>query len=66
MWQDFFIILFNLLPLALFLYLSLSLLGVFKLNAQTAFLAKASTTTKIAIYGGTIAFAVMAVVDLTK
>ncbi|MDX5422424.1 MAG: hypothetical protein LPK07_10790 [Hymenobacteraceae bacterium] len=66
MWQTIGEIIFALLPLALFFYLSLTLLGIIKMNKQTAFLANASTTTKIAVYGGTIAFAVMAVVDLLK
>lgn len=59
-------ILFNIIPLALFLYLSLSLMGVIKLNRHTAFLENASSTTKLAVYGGTIAFAIMAIVDLAK
>ncbi|WP_018479008.1 hypothetical protein [Pontibacter roseus] len=66
MWQDILEVLFNLIPLALFLYLSLSMMGLIPLNRHTAFLAEASTTTKVAIYGGTIAFAVMAVLDLSK
>lgn len=64
--QDILEVLFNLIPLALFLYLSLTLLGLVKLNKHTAFLSDASATTKFAIYGGTIAFAIMAVVDLMK
>ncbi|MDX5422339.1 MAG: hypothetical protein LPK14_08810 [Hymenobacteraceae bacterium] len=59
-------LLFNIIPLALFLYLSLSLMGVIKLNEHTAFLAKASFFTKFAVYGGTIAFAIMTWVDLMK
>ena len=59
-------ILFNIIPLALFLYLSLTLMGVFKYNQHTAFLSNASPFTKFAVYGGTVAFAIMAFVDLTK
>lgn len=59
-------IIFTLLPLGLFLYLSLTMLGVFSYNKQTAFLENASTTTKVAVYGGTIAFLIMAVLDLLK
>jgi hypothetical protein len=59
-------ILFNIIPLALFLYLSLSLMGVIKLNEHTAFLAKATFFTKFAVYGGTVAFAIMTVSDLMK
>jgi hypothetical protein len=59
-------ILFNIIPLALFLYLSLSLMGVIKLNQHTAFLAKATFFTKFAVYGGTVAFAIMTVSDLMK
>jgi hypothetical protein len=59
-------ILFNIIPLALFLYLSLSLMGLIKLNQHTAFLANASFITRFAVYGGTIAFAIMTLVDLTK
>jgi hypothetical protein len=58
--------LFNIIPFAFFLYLSLSLMGVIKLNQHTAFLAKATFFTKFAVYGGTIAFAIMTVVDLTR
>ncbi len=66
MWQHILEILFNIIPLALFLYLSLTLMGVIKYNQHTAFLANASPITKFAVYGGTIAFAIMAFVDLTK
>lgn len=66
MWQHILEILFNIIPLALFLYLSLTLMGVIKYNQQTAFLANASPITKFAVYGGTIAFAIMAIVDLSK
>jgi hypothetical protein len=59
-------IIFTFIPLALFLYLSLTLLGVIRFNSQTSFLENASTTTKIAVYGGTIAFLVMAILDLLK
>lgn len=59
-------LIFTLLPLALFLYLSLTMLGVFSYNKQTAFLENASTTTKVAVYGGTVAFLIMAVLDLAK
>ncbi len=59
-------ILFNIIPLALFLYLSLTLLGVIKYNQHTAFLQNASPITKFAVFGGTIAFAIMAFVDLSK
>lgn len=58
-------ILFNIIPLALFLYLSLTLMGLIKYNQHTAFLANASFFTKFAVYGGTIAFAIMAFVDLS-
>ncbi|GAB3204349.1 hypothetical protein ABID22_003295 [Pontibacter aydingkolensis] len=57
-------IIFTLIPIILFLYLSLTMLGVIKYNSQTSFLENASTTTKIAVYGGTIAFIIMAVKDL--
>ncbi|WP_299701994.1 hypothetical protein [uncultured Pontibacter sp.] len=66
MGQDILEVLFNIIPLALFLYLSLSLMGVIKLNKQTAFLANASFFTKFAVYGGTVAFAIMTIADLTK
>jgi hypothetical protein len=66
MWQHIIEILFNIIPLALFLYLSLTLMGVIKYNQHTAFLANASPITRFAVYGGTIAFAIMAFVDLTK
>lgn len=66
MGQDILEILFNIIPLALFLYLSLTLMGVIKYNRHTAFLSNASSTTKFAVYGGTVAFAVMALLDLTK
>ena len=59
-------IIFTLIPLILFLYLSLTMLGVIKYNQQTAFLQNASTTTKIAVYGGTVAFLIMAVMDLLR
>lgn len=64
--SDIFEILFNIIPLALFLYLSLTLMGIIKINQHTAFLANASPITKFAVYGGTIAFAIMAIADLTK
>jgi uncharacterized protein YxeA len=57
-------IIFTLIPLALFMYLSLTMLGVIKYNQHTAFLQDASTTTKVAVYGGTLAFLIMAVKDL--
>lgn len=66
MGQDLLEILFNIIPLALFLYLSLTLMGIIKYNQHTAFLQNASPITKFAVYGGTIAFAIMAIVDLTK
>ena len=59
-------VIFTLIPLLLFLYLSLTMLGVIKYNQQTAFLQNASTTTKIAVYGGTVAFLIMAVMDLLR
>jgi len=59
-------IILTLLPLALFMYLSLTMLGVISYNPQTSFLQQASTITKVAVYGGTIAFLVMAVLDLVK
>lgn len=57
-------IIFTLIPLALFLYLSLTMLGVIKYNQQTRFLENASSATKVAVYGGTIAFLVMALMEL--
>lgn len=66
MWQHIFEILFNIIPLALFLYLTLTLLGVIKYNQHTAFLASASPITKFAVFGGTVAFAVMAILELSK
>ena len=62
--QHFWEILFTIIPILLFLYLSLTMLGVIKYNSQTAFLQNASTTTKIAVYGGTIAFIIMAIKEL--
>ncbi len=59
-------VIFTLLPFGLFLYLSLTLLGVVKYTKQTAFLAQASAITKIAVYGGTISFLIMAIIDLAK
>lgn len=59
-------IIFTLLPSVLFSYLTLTMLGFIKYNKQTAFLKNASTVTKVAVYGGTVAFIVMAVADLTK
>lgn len=57
-------VIFTLLPLALFLYLSLTMLGVIRYNKHTTFLENASAVTKVAVYGGTIAFLVMAVLEL--
>lgn len=59
-------IIFTLIPLGLFLYLSLTMLRIIKFNKHTAFLEGASTMTKVAVYGGTIAFMVMAIMDLLK
>lgn len=64
--QHFWEILFTLLPSLFFLYLSLTMLGVIKYNQQTAFLQNASVTTKIAVYGGTLAFLIMAFMELFK
>jgi hypothetical protein len=58
-------IIFTLIPLMLFLYLSLTMLGIFRYNKHTAFLENASGVTKVAVYGGTIAFLVMAIMELT-
>ncbi|WP_255594190.1 hypothetical protein [Pontibacter sp. HSC-14F20] len=52
--------------MALFLYLSLTLMGVIKYNQHTAFLSNASPITKFSVFGGTVAFAIMAFVDLMK
>ncbi|MDX5435826.1 MAG: hypothetical protein LPK03_01450 [Pontibacter sp.] len=57
-------VIFTLIPLILFVYLSLTMLGVIKYNQHTAFLQNASVTTKVAVYGGTIAFLIMALIDL--
>lgn len=57
-------IVFTLIPLVLFLYLSLTMLGLIKYNQHTAFLQNASTTTKVAVFGGTLAFLIMAIKDL--
>ena len=57
-------ILFTLIPFVLFLYLSLTMLGLIKYNKHTAFLENATTVTKVAVFGGTIAFLVMAVMEL--
>ncbi|WP_299821117.1 hypothetical protein [uncultured Pontibacter sp.] len=57
-------IIFTLIPLILFVYLSLTMLGIIKYNQHTAFLQNASAVTKVAVYGGTIAFLIMAIKDL--
>lgn len=57
-------IIFTLIPLALFLYLSLTMLGLIKYNQHTSFLQDATTVTKVAVYGGTIAFLIMAIKEL--
>ena len=64
--NNFWEILFTLIPLALFLYLSLTMLGIISYNRQTAFLQHASTITKVAVFGGTLAFLIMAVMDFMR